>query len=358
MPPRELIVITDDRERSALPEVVANLSVRVVDWYDTSRLAFTGDAPVLLDIDLHDIRKVKLVKDNVPSRIGDQCRIIVVDRASRLCEAQANGLGASELLRRPLDIQQLTAYLRRRLMRLDIVSDADQELLEREPGGASIVSAAAVLDRMFTALAHGGPLDMASVVQSGDRVLDAIAEVGLAKWLGTVRSHHEGTFQHCLLVTGILTAFGHKNGMRRSDVLTLTIAGLLHDIGKAQISIDILDKPGNLNNEEFQIIKQHPTIGYEYLRTQRCIRSEILRAVRSHHEYLDGSGYPDGLLASQIDDLTRIMTICDVYGALTERRAYKAPKKPALALDILKDMARNGKVEYDLVRALGHCVSA
>jgi HD-GYP domain-containing protein (c-di-GMP phosphodiesterase class II) len=94
--------------------------------------------------------------------------------------------------------------------------------------------------------------------------------------------------------------------------------------------------------------------------TRKCARppqSLTLKAIRHHHEYLDGSGYPDGLTANQIGDLTRIMTVCDVYGALVERRAYKAPKTPDAALDILIGMAKDGKVELDLVRALRHCVS-
>jgi HD-GYP domain-containing protein (c-di-GMP phosphodiesterase class II) len=83
-----------------------------------------------------------------------------------------------------------------------------------------------------------------------------------------------------------------------------------------------------------------------------------LDAVRHHHEYLDGSGYPDGLQGQQINDLSRILTVCDTYGALIEQRAYKAATPPAEALEILAKMAKDGKVEYSLVRALGHCVAS
>jgi len=113
----------------------------------------------------------------------------------------------------------------------------------------------------------------------------------------------------------------------------------------------------SLRSEEFALMKQHPTVGYEYLRAQNVIAPETLTAVRHHHEYLDGSGYPDGLPGQRIGDLTRITTICDVYGALMERRAYKAPASPEEALGILTTMARDGKVESDLVRALRYCVA-
>jgi putative nucleotidyltransferase with HDIG domain len=349
MPDLDLIVITDARGRSALPKGITTGSVKVIDYYDVEGLAAVRNTPVLIDVDLHDISKVKLIKDNLPRRVASQCRIIAIERGSHLCQAQANGLGASEVLKRPLDPREVAERLRR----YAAGGEADDG-----PSAASISSAAVVLDGLFSALTCGAQLDLALVEQASDQVMDVVCEVGLGKWLGSVRRYHEGTFQHCLIVTGVLTAFGHKTGMRRTDILTLTIAGLLHDIGKVRVPIDILDKPGKLTEEEFALMKQHPAIGYEYLRTQNGVDSEILTAVRHHHEYLDGSGYPDGLSAQKIGDLTRITTVCDIYGAMMERRAYKAPASPEAALATLTSMARDGKVEHDLVKALRHCVAA
>jgi putative nucleotidyltransferase with HDIG domain len=356
MPRPRLIVIADDRGRSTLPKRITSGSVAIIDCQNIDALSSVGNDPVLIDVDLHDISKVKVLKENLPARIYNQCRIIAVDRGSHLSEVQANGLGASELLRRPLDIHELKACLRRYAMRGS--AQFDLEALEREPGGPSIAAAALELDRMFTGLSSGRTMDLASVQQAGDQVIEGIRDVGLATWLDVVRNYHEGTFQHCLIVTGVLSAFGHKNGMRKADVLILTVAGLIHDIGKVRVPIAILDKPGPLTEEEFALMKQHPSVGYEYVRSQNVVSAETLMAIRHHHEYLDGSGYPDGLSAQEIDDLTRITTVCDVYGAMMERRAYKAPVSPQAAMNILTGMAKDGKVEYDLVRALGHCVSA
>jgi putative nucleotidyltransferase with HDIG domain len=351
----ELIVIADERGRAALPKILAEGSVRILDCHDVTGLASVGDAPLVIDVDLHDISKVKLIKDNLPDRIGTGCRIIAVERASHLSMVQARGLGASHVLKRPIDGNDLTKCLQRTLGSANADDEPD---LAQEPSGRSVASAALALDRMFSGLVCGGALDLAPVEQAGDQVLDGIRDVGLAQWLATVRRYHESTFQHCLIVTGVATAFGHKNGMRKADILILTIAGLLHDVGKAQIPVDILDKPGRLTDEEFAVIKQHPIAGYEYIRCQNVVDRETLDAIRHHHEYLDGSGYPDGLAAQQIGDLTRIMTVCDIYGALVERRAYKAAKSPEAALDILTNMAKDGKVEGDLVRALRYCVAA
>jgi putative nucleotidyltransferase with HDIG domain len=356
----ELIVIADDRGRSSLPKAITSAPVRIIDCFDARNLSSSGEAALLIDVDLKDFFKVKLIKENLPDRAHNQCRIVAVDRGSHFCEIQAKGLGASDLLKRPLDIRELKECLWRHTMlrppNQDLSSAADQDGLAQAPGGVSIASAAAALDHIFTGLICGGPLDAGLAEQAGREVLEAISDIGLAKWLGTVRRYHEGTFQHCLTVTGVITAFGHKTGMRRSDIMTLTIAGLLHDIGKAQVPLAILDKPGKLTDEEFALVKQHPMIGYDYVRTQGRLSAEILKAIRHHHEYLDGSGYPDGLTAENIDDLTRIMTVCDVYGALVEQRAYKAPKSAEAAVNILTGMAKQGKVELDLVKALARCV--
>jgi len=360
MPPHELVVISDGRRVTGLPGNIAGAPVRIIDWEDIGGLSCVGNAALFIDVDLRDIAKVKTVKDNLPVRSSNQCRIVVVERGNHLSEVQANGLGASDLLKRPLDIRELRQVLLRHFPNSQPARKAHREsdrAPKDAPGATSINVAATALEGLFATLTPSGTLHVEDIKDAGDEVIDAIGDVGLAQWLDTVRNYHESTFQHCLIVTGITTAFGNKLGMRRSDVLTLTMAGLLHDIGKAQIPLEVLDKPGKLTEEEFSIIKGHPTIGYEYLRTQDDVPQKILSAVRYHHEYLDGSGYPDGLQREKIDDLTRILTVCDVFGALIERRVYKAPMSPEVAIDVLTQMAKDGKVESALVRALATSVA-
>jgi putative nucleotidyltransferase with HDIG domain len=355
---RSLLVIADEKVQIGLPEIIAGLAVRIVDWRDIGeQSSMREEAAVLIDVDLHDPSKLEVIKEKLPYSVGKQCRIVAIDRRSHQSKLQANSLGASDLIQRPLDIHELKARLSQHFSQ-KYRAKIEQRLLESAPGAASILSAANALNEIFRAFSCDGPLDLTSVTQAADEVIDAIAEVGIAKWVSMVRNHHQGTFQHCLIVTGVSTAFGHGTGMRRSDVLTLTVAGLLHDVGKGQIPIEILDKPGKLTNEELMIIKRHPRIGYDYLRTENDISSELLDAVLHHHEYLDGSGYPDGLEAHQISDLSRILTVCDTYGALVEQRAYKAANSPGLAMDILENMAKDRKVEYDLMKALRHCVNS
>ena len=353
LPRAELTVIVDRAGRASLAEEISR-GCTVIDAWDADALARVRSGALLIDVDLRDIDQVRLIKDNLPKADDARIRIVAVERGSHRCEIQANGLGASDLLKRPWRPDDLKKCLQRHA----IARSEGAEQIKREPGGLSILSAAIELDRLFSALTAGCALDLAAVEQAGDEVVGAVAEVGLAKWLDTVRRYHKSTFQHCLVVTGVLTTFGHKTGMRNEDVLTLTVGGLLHDIGKAQVPTEILDKPGKLTDAEFAEIKKHPMIGYGYLHKQKLIAAETLAAVRHHHEYLDGSGYPDGLTAQRIGDLTRIVTICDVYGALVERRSYKEPKSPEAAIEILTCMARDGKVEHGLVNALGRCIGA
>lgn len=354
---RELLVITDKPGCTGVPDAVFGLAVRTIEWQDVNQLKSVGDEVLLIDLDLRDVSKIKLIRDNLPDRRPNRCMIIAVDRASRHADAQACALGATDLLKRPFAMCDLTQVLRRHFGLISASKQsAEQSALKRAAGGQSIASAADALEELFSALTDRTTLQLNAVVNAGDQVVDAVADVGIRQWLETVRTYHEGTFQHCLLVTGVVTAFGHTHGMRRSDLKILTLAGLLHDIGKVEIPIQILDKPGGLTTEELAIVQAHPAVGHEYLLTQNTVSPDLLDVVRHHHEYLDGSGYPDELAGGEIKDLTRILTVCDVYGALVERRAYHAPHSPVEAIEMLSKMARDGKVEGALVKALSRVV--
>lgn len=269
---------------------------------------------------------------------GTQKRRAVLDAYGRKTYVPSHGEAAAERPQPPrtLGEQQVNARLR---------SAAGAA------GGSAVDAAAQTLSDMFLSLTNGRAMNLDTVTRAGDQVIDAIAELGVAPWMDTVRAYHEGTFQHCLIVTGLATLFGQKTGMRRRDVALLTMAGLLHDIGKARIPLAILDKQGPLTDREFGIVRAHPAIGYDYLLSLGGFPPAVLSAVRHHHEYLDGSGYPDGLSGAGIDDVTRILTICDIYGALIEQRAYKEPKTAAETIGILMEMGVDGKVETSLVRA-------
>ena len=195
----------------------------------------------------------------------------------------------------------------------------------------------------------GTPLKPEMIVNAGQTLVEHIEEHGFADWVRTVRVHHDQTYQHCLLVSGAAAAFSQHLKFNGADRRRVAMAGLLHDIGKAKIPLAILEKPDKLDDTEMATMMQHAALGHEALQTVKGIHPEMLDVVRHHHEYFDGSGYPDGLQGSEISDLTRVVTIADNFGALIERRAYKPPMFGHDAYQILLDMG--GKLDRDLVRA-------
>jgi putative nucleotidyltransferase with HDIG domain len=202
---------------------------------------------------------------------------------------------------------------------------------------------------IFRNASDGTAIDFGAIQQVTHQVVDQIGDKGLSNWLEAVRRHHKGTYQHCLLVTGLATDFGLSLGMSKKDVERLCSAALFHDIGKAQIPLAILDKPERLTLEERAIIEAHPAAGYDILKRQNGVSAEILDAVRHHHEFLDGTGYPDRLSGKQISDLVRMLTISDIFAALIEQRTYKATMSRPEGYAVLCGM--DGKLERALVRA-------
>lgn len=202
---------------------------------------------------------------------------------------------------------------------------------------------------IFDAATRGGTFTRAEVENATGSVIETIADSGIRRWLEIVWTYDNVTYQHCMLVTGLAAEFARSLGLSAKDQERLTRGALVHDLGKAKIPLPILNKPGRLTDEELAVMRTHPAMGYELLRAQGDYEPEMLDVVLRHHELLDGSGYPDGLSGSQIGDLVRLITICDIYAALIERRPYKQPMPPSRAFEILQDMGN--KLEAPLVRA-------
>ncbi|MCK1283878.1 HD domain-containing protein [Bradyrhizobium sp. 44] len=270
-------------------------------------------------------------------------RIFLVDRGTRLCQVQALALGATHVLFKPVEPALLLWHLSPGQSARPLTDQSHAWPADPASQGAASIAS------MFSAVLSGGPIDLRNVRQAGEAIAQSVAEHGLADWLNTVRRHHEGTYQHCLLVTGIAVDFGLSLGMKPLDIERLHTAAMFHDIGKARVPLAILDKPGKLDDSERALIETHPEVGYEALKSTRHITPEILDAVRHHHEYLDGSGYPDGLCGDSIADIVRMLTISDIFAALIEQRAYKRPMPRDNAYDVLRSM--KGRLEKPLVDA-------
>jgi putative nucleotidyltransferase with HDIG domain len=297
----------------------------------------------IVDIDLEDssyLADLRLWLDLRPKR-GKA--IFIVEHGVRLQAVQAFAVGATDLVERPVDRKRLlTAFFG------NIGFSAGEPAAFSAGISDGISAGIGALQGIFAAAVSGTPVNLNMVQSAGEAVVSQIDAEGLVHWIDTVRQHHSLTYQHCLLVTGVAVAFGHHLGFSSEDKQKLAFAGLLHDIGKAGVPVAILEKPSPLVEEEVAAMRQHPVFGFEALRRVRGLDPDMLDMVVHHHEYLDGSGYPHGLEGRELSDLVRMMTIADVFGALIERRAYKAPLSSAAAYKVLQDMGP--RLDADLVR--------
>ena len=161
--------------------------------------------------------------------------------------------------------------------------------------------------------------------------------------LQNMRKYDDATFIHCLNVAIICNVFGHWIRMEKDDIDILTLAGLLHDVGKMRIPEQIIKKPDILTDAEYSIVKLHPKRGYHLLENMR-IDERIKRVVLMHHERCDGSGYPNGLQSDEIDDFAKIVAIADIYDAMTSARVYRGPLCP---FEVIRVLEAEGYQKFD-----------
>jgi len=186
------------------------------------------------------------------------------------------------------------------------------------------------------AVRRGTVLDTRAAAPLVDGFIESVfRNEAAAATLFKLRGFDEYTFTHSLNVSILAVLFGKHQGLDRTSLRQVGIAGMFHDIGKARIPDAILNKPGKLTEAEFAVMKGHPLEGYGLLRNEPDMTPEMLRAVLEHHERCDGTGYPRGLKGPEIGRFSRIISVVDVYDALTSRRVYKEPMAPAKALGLM-----------------------
>jgi putative two-component system response regulator len=164
----------------------------------------------------------------------------------------------------------------------------------------------------------------------------------------SVEAKHRLTEGHSARLMGYAVQLGESLDLAEDVLEELRIASLLHDIGKIAVPDAILLKPGPLNAEETEIIKQHPITGEKICAPVKSLR-HILPVIRHHHERMDGSGYPDGLSGDEIPLRARILQVADIYNALISDRPYREAFCREKALEILHLEARNGWLDASLV---------
>jgi putative nucleotidyltransferase with HDIG domain len=179
------------------------------------------------------------------------------------------------------------------------------------------------IDKLFGDIRMGFAVDTEQAREVVHELVESVAEdADAALWLTNLKNVHDYTAQHCMNVSVLSVVFGKHLGFTKDQLKLIGLGALLHDIGKMNTPPEILDKPGKLTPEEFEIIKRHPVDGHAAMEQTGKVPQQALQVIKHHHERLSGRGYPDGLKGDQISTAVLIVAIADVYDAITSDRVY------------------------------------
>ncbi len=171
----------------------------------------------------------------------------------------------------------------------------------------------------------------------------------LAVDISTLKTSDEYTFKHSVDVATMSMIIARKRKLPDKDVFNIGVAGLLHDMGKSKIPLEILNKPGRLSDDEFAIMRKHSEYGYVILKDKPEFAGPISLAVLQHHEKINGKGYPFGVTSEKIHPYAKILSVSDVYDALVTERPYKKPFTQRNAVELI--MSMTDELDIDAMRA-------
>jgi len=189
---------------------------------------------------------------------------------------------------------------------------------------------------VLTSIREGKSFSSDAVRSSSEHIVESIlrnpdALVSLSQ----IKGYDEYTYTHSLNVGILVTSLANEMGYTGEQLVDIGMGGLLHDIGKMQVPERIINKPGKLSAAEFSTMKRHPEYGLALLRNKRNVSDIAKTIVHQHHERYNGSGYPQGIQKSQIQEVGLIAAVADVYDALTSDRVYKSAWTPQKALAMI-----------------------
>lgn len=309
LPPSSTVLVVDDEEggRAFLGRVLKGEGYAVEFAIDgiaaLSAVETVGPDVVLLDVTmpgLDGFEVCRRLKHNTATRLTPVIIITALeDRADRIMGLDA---GADDFLTKPVDTHELLARVRSLIRIKQYTDDLDS--------AASIIMA------------------LSSTIETRDGV-----SVG-----------------HCSRMANYATSLGRALNLGAADLQALYRGGFLHDVGMLAIPEAVLRKPSPLEPDEYELVKSHTTVGDTLCSSLRSLQS-VRPIVRSHHERLDGSGYPDGLRGDEIPTSAQIMGVADVYESMTAPRSYQGAHSAAEALHMLRSHVERGWRRPDLVDA-------
>lgn len=156
------------------------------------------------------------------------------------------------------------------------------------------------------------------------------------------------TLEHSKDVLKLAYLLGKAAELSNEDMAHLLLGAVFHDVGKQFIPQEILCKPGKLTHQEFEVVKQHPKLGYDFMQKNSKLPEPALNIILEHHERIDGTGYPNKSKGAELSVMSKIVSICDVYNALVSDRVYRLAMSTKKALAIL-DSAKGSQLDSNLV---------
>lgn len=240
-----------------------------------------------------------------------------------------NELGLYYYLEKPWDNNELIKVIQNGIEKAKLEKELGQKLVVIEKKNQEI-------SRLYDLLRRDFDKEMGNVLEF------------IVSLTNLVEAKDAYTENHTRRVADLAIALGKRKALDKEQLKHIEIGAMIHDIGKVSTPESILNKPSALTKEEFEIMKAHPEAGARIIRPISSLQkpSEL---VLSHHEKLDGSGYPNGLRGEEISIETRIITICDIFDALYTDRPYRKGMSIEKALEIIKSDADHGKLDAELV---------
>lgn len=210
---------------------------------------------------------------------------------------------------------------------------------------------------MFQEARMGKAVDTGEARHLVEEISDSVARnPGALISLARLKTADDYTYMHSVAVCAMMVGLAKQLGLDEEQTRLAGMAGLMHDLGKALMPMEVLNKPGKLTEAEFNIIKTHPVEGHRLLLTSRDVHHVVLDVCLHHHEKTDGSGYPEGLKDEEISLFAKMGAVCDVYDAITSDRPYKLGWDPAESLRKMAEWAKghfDTRVFHAFVKSLG-----
>lgn len=241
-------------------------------------------------------------------------------------------------------------------------------IMEPAGGKASIVvniaqakelfsASKSIQKKLFKNVADGVEIDLAPIKLFTKELMDTVFDNADALMcIINLRNKDEYLLEHSFSVSILITLFANFLGIDKKIIQELTIGAFLHDIGKIKTPDEVLHKPGKLTPAEFEIIKLHVHHSVDMIKSIVGIPQRSLKIASLHHEKLNGKGYPNGVSAENISTYGRMLSICDIYDALTANRCYKDGYSQVKAFSVLRNLGLDGQLDLNLVSNFIKCM--